>query len=136
MAKTPPSQTQYGHASKSYAAQAKTPDDPRGIEAKALLKIAKILQDVHSNWDAKNLKKLEEALKLNRQIWILFFEHAHNPPDDSRPATLGTNVINLANFVFKRSLEIMAAPERDKLNVLISINREIASGLMTKFTPT
>ena len=44
---------------------------------------------------------------------------------------LRTNIINLASFVFKRSVDILADPAQDKLSILININREVAAGLMT-----
>jgi len=45
-----------------------------------------------------------------------------------------SNIINLANFVFKREVEILSKPSKEKLDVLININKEIAAGLMTKKT--
>lgn len=131
MSKHPPINT-YGKVAKSYATQETKQEYPRATEAKALLKAAKQLQDLQKSWDARTPQKIEDVLKYNRQIWVLFYENAVNSRDENRPAQLASNVVNLANFVFKRSMEIMAAPESDKLNILININREVANGLMTK----
>ena len=100
------------------------------LEARVLLKSAKILQDLQSDWDNVTSEILEECLKYNRQIWMLFYDTAIENPDNDRPANLRSNILNLANFIFKREVEIMTKPEKKKLDILININREIAAGLM------
>lgn len=100
------------------------------LEARVLLKSAKVLQDLQSDWDNVSSDVLEELLKYNRQIWMLFYDTAIENPENDRPADLRSNILNLANFVFKREVEIMTKPEKKKLDVLININREIAAGLM------
>jgi len=40
------------------------------------------------------------------------------------------NVANLGMFVMNQTLSLMAEPQREKLLPLISINREIAAGLL------
>ena len=39
------------------------------------------------------------------------------------------NILNLAVFVFQRTVDIMADPTPKKLDILISINMNIAKGL-------
>jgi flagellar protein FlaF len=76
---------------------------------------------------------LDSTLKYNRQIWMMFYDTAiENSEDNKRPDDLRSNIINLANFIFKREVEIMADKDRSpaKLDALININREIAAGLM------
>lgn len=105
----------------------------RSTEAKALLKAARMLQDLQLTWDSKSQKKIEDALKHNRRIWVLFYDHALAANTGAQPSNrVILNVVNLANFVFKRSIEILANPSSEKLNILININREVAGGLMTK----
>jgi flagellar biosynthesis activator protein FlaF len=116
----------YGNHSQKY-----TPDQ-RELEARVLLKAANMMQDLQTNWNADDAAKIDETLKFNRQIWMLFFDTALENQEGTRPDDLRSNIINLANFVFKRTLDIMAEPKRDKFDVLISINRDIAAGLMTK----
>lgn len=100
------------------------------LEARVLLKSAKLLQDLQADWDNVSAEILEESLKYNRQIWMLFYDTAIENPDNDRPADLRSNILNLANFIFKREVEIMTKPDKKKLDVLININREIAAGLM------
>ncbi len=134
MTRRPPHTNPYGKAAQNYATMGTRQDDTRSTEAKALLKAAKMLQDVQADWGNGGQKKIEETLKHNRQIWVLFYDNALSNDDPSRPANLSTNVVNLANFIFKRSMEILAAPEPEKLNILININREVANGLMARKT--
>ena len=128
----PPTNNPYGRAAHNYAQQGTRQEDTRSTEAKALLKAAKMLQDLQVSWDSKAPDKIEKTLKFNRQIWVLFYDSALVNEDPARPKGLSSNVVNLANFVFRRSMEILAAPEPEKLNILININREVASGLMAR----
>lgn len=130
----PPSQNNpYAQAAGAYSqnAQAHTPDQ-RELEGRVLLKAAKMIQDLQESWDGINSEIIEETLKYNRQIWMMFYDTALENPEGNRPNDLRSNIINLANFIFKREVDIMAEPKKEKLDVLININREIAAGLMSK----
>lgn len=114
-------------------AQKNTPDQ-RELEARVLLKSAKMLKDLQENWAEVNTEILDATLRYNRQIWMMFYDTAlENNEAENRPGDLRSNIINLANFIFKREVEIMADADRNprKLDVLININKEIASGLMS-----
>ena len=120
----------YANAAGAYGSNAqKNTSDPRELEAQVLLKSARFLQDIQDNWDNVTSDVLEETLRYNRQIWMLFYDTALENPEGNRPNDLRSNIVNLANFVFKREIEIMSKPEKKKLDVLININREIAAGL-------
>lgn len=127
----------YAAAAGAYGtnAQKHTPDQ-RELEGRVLLKAARMIQDLQEGWDGVTPELLEQTLKYNRQIWMMFYdtalENPENPGGAVRPNDLRSNIINLANFIFKREIEIMAKPEKQKLDILVSINREIAAGLMTK----
>jgi flagellar protein FlaF len=130
---TPPSGSNpYGQAAGAYGDNAqKNTGDPRETEARVLLKAANMLQDLQNQWNPNDLARLDETLKYNRQVWMLFFDTAVEDKDGDRPLELRNNIINLANFVFKRTVEILSEPTREKLDILISINRDIAAGLMS-----
>jgi len=108
-----------------------TPDQ-RELEAHVLLKSARFLEELQKDWDNVSGEILEETLKYNRQIWLLFYDNAIEDLDETRTNDLRSNIVNLANFVFKRSIDIMAKPEKQKLDVLININHEIAAGLSAR----
>lgn len=122
----------YGQAASTYGthAQKHTPDQ-RELEARVLLKSANLIQDLQATWDSAGFDQIDEVLKYNRQIWLMFYDAALENTEGNRPNDLRSNIINLANFVFKRTIEILANPEKGKLDVLVSINREIAAGLMS-----
>ncbi len=122
----------YADAAGAYSDQAqKNAPSQRDIEARVLLKSAKRLADLKESLDTVSAEEIEEALKYNRQIWMMFYDAAvENPNTDSNDA-LRSNIINLANFIFKREIEITAAPDAQKFDVLININKEIAAGLMS-----
>jgi flagellar protein FlaF len=123
----------YASAAGAYGAniQKNTPDQ-RELEAHVLLKSAKFLNDLQQDWENVTPDILEETLKYNRQIWMMFYDTALENPESDRPNDLRSNIINLANFIFKREIEVMSAPEKEKLDILISINRDIAAGLMER----
>lgn len=133
--KNTPEQDMKAHATAADAygtnVQKNTPDQ-RELEAHVLLKAAKFFSDLKADWDNVTPDILEETLRYNRQIWVMFYDNAVQNPEGNRPNDLRSNIVNLANFIFKRELEIIATPDKKKLDVLININREIAAGLMTK----
>lgn len=116
----------YGTSAQKYTS------DQRELEGQVLLKSAKFLQDLQKDWDNVTNDILEQTLKYNRQIWMLFYDAALENPEGNRPNDLRSNIINLANFIFKSEVSIMADPQKEKLTPIININREIAAGLMTK----
>ncbi len=128
-----PNNTAHSNAAGAYGSNVlRNSPDQRELEAHVLLKSARQMEDLQKNWDAVNGEILDETLKYNRQIWMLFFDTALENPEGNRPNDLRSNIVNLANFVFKRSIDIMAKPEKQKLDVLININREIAAGLAAR----
>lgn len=117
--------------------QKHTPDQ-RELEAHVLLKSAKFMQDMQNDWDNVTGQILEDILRYNRQIWMMFYDTAMQNAEGDRPDSLRQNILSLSQFVFKRELDILAKPEKQKLDILISVNRDIAAGLMegAKNAPT
>ena len=110
--------------------QKHTPDQ-RELEGRVLLKAAQKIQKIQSDWANMNAESLEEALSYNRQIWMMFVDTAATDKNPDRSDQLRSNIANLGNYIFKHTLSILADPKKEKLNILIEINREIAAGLMT-----
>lgn len=123
----------YAQAAGAYDqnAQQNTPDQ-RELEGRVLLKAARMMQDLVSDWDNRTGELLEATLFYNRQIWMLFYDTALENPEGNRPNDLRSNIINLANFIFKRELEILSNPQKEKISVLININKEVAAGLLAQ----
>lgn len=125
------SKTPYTQASNKYGKAAKETPDQRELEGQLLLKAAAEMQRLHDRWDDATPEDIDNILTYNRKLWMLFFDNAIENPE-SRPVDLRNNIVNLCNFIFKRSMNILSEPSREKLSVLIEINRQIATGLLTK----
>lgn len=133
MSSKKPTNNPYAQAASAYGTNAQqfTPDQ-RETEARVLLKAAQMFKELQDDWDNVQKETIEATLKYNRSIWLMFYDAAIENPEGTRPQDLRSNIVNLANFIFKREIDIMAEPKKEKLDILISINREIAAGLMTK----
>lgn len=129
----PPNQPHAAAAGKyDRHAQAHTPDQ-RELEARVLLKSAKNLQLLRDDWDnSMTPETLDDLLRYNRHIWLMFVDNAAQDSDPERPQELRANIANLGAFIFNHSMELLANPAKEKLDVLIEINREIAAGLMSR----
>lgn len=114
----------------AYGKTAKVVSNPRELEASLLTKAAMQLQAVKDQWDP-NGEPLRSALLYNRKLWTVF---AGSVTEDSNPLPqpIKQNIANLSVFVLKRTVQVQANPEPEKLDVLININREIAAGLYQK----
>jgi flagellar biosynthesis activator protein FlaF len=115
------------HAAQAYARTSQTTASPREIEAQALLKAARQLQEVQANWTGPD-KNLYNALLFNRRLWSIFMTAAE---DNGNPNTLEVrqNIANIGLFVLKQTIEMQMDPDPKKLKPLIDINCNIAAGL-------
>lgn len=97
------------------------------LESRALIKTASSLNNIKEHWE-QNQGSLVEALEKNRRLWTVI---ASAMSDDSSPQPVETrhNILNLAVFVFKRTMEVLANPKPESLGILININMNIARGL-------
>ncbi len=101
---------------------------PRELEADLLLDAASRLQSVQDSWDKRN-ENLGSALHFNRKLWT-FFLSSVTSEENPLPIDVRQNVANLGLFVCKQTLAILADPKPQNLGSLISINREVAAGLL------
>ncbi len=132
----PPNNPVHAKATGIYDTNAKELSlDQRALEGKILLKSNKRIQDIMNNWEETPRDMLEETLKYNRKIWMLFYDTARESKESNHSNELRNNISTLADFIFKREIEILSEPRKEKLAVLISINKQIAAGLMTQ-TPS
>jgi flagellar biosynthesis activator protein FlaF len=114
------------NAAKAYGSVARQTSNPRELEADLLLQAASRLQAVHDAWDQA---KLDDALLYNRKLWTVFLTTATDG-SNPLPAAIRQNVANLGIFVMNHTLATISDPRPEKLRSLISINRELAAGLM------
>ncbi len=113
----------------AYATVEKVSTSGRQLEASALFRAARALQAVHDQWDApERERRLDEALKLNQRLWT-FFQTELASEENPLPRDLKIQLLNLIEFIDKRTFDVMAFPASNKLRVLIDINRNVAAGL-------
>jgi len=117
-------------ATQAYRKVATQISSPRELEAILLQRSASQLQAVRDNWN-NNRDALQDALFNNRQLWLVFLTsvtRAENP----LPVEIRQNVANLGLFVLNHTLTMMTDPRQEQLDSLISINREVAAGLLAR----
>jgi len=115
------------HAAQAYARTSQTTAAPREIEAQALLKAARQLQEVQTNWAGPD-KNMHKALVFNRRLWTIFMSAATSS-ENPNPIDIRQNIANIGVFVLKQTLDMQMNPDPAKLKSLIDINCNIAAGL-------
>lgn len=117
------------HVADAYATVEKISVSGRQLEASALFRVARAMQQAQEQWAMSHgPAKLDEALKLNQKLWT-FFQAELSAPDNPLPAELKLSLCRLIEFIDRRTFDVLAAPAPDKLTILININRNIAAGL-------
>ena len=97
------------------------------LESRALIRTASALNLIKEHWEERK-HELPEALEKNRRLWTIIAS-AMKESDCPQPAEVRANIMNLALFVFQRTVNVLAEPNPDNLNILININMNIAKGL-------
>ncbi len=115
-------------AAKAYGKVAHQTANPRELEASLLLRAAAQLQTLHDAWEGSG-PKLNDAITFNRRLWSIFLASVVEG-DHPLPREVRQNVAKLGVFVMNQTLSVMTEPQPEKLESLININREIASGLL------
>src|SRR6185503_12331515 len=92
------------NAAQAYARTSQTTASPREIEAQALLKAAKQLQEVQSNWAGPD-NRMHAALLFNRRLWSIFMSAAENN-ENRQPLEIRQNIANIGVFVMKQTIDM------------------------------
>ncbi|CAA7612732.1 flagellar biosynthesis regulator FlaF [Magnetospirillum sp. SS-4] len=100
--------------------------NPRETEAWALTETARRMMMAQS--DSVDIEEFLAAVRLNWRLWTIF-QADLSTPECEVPLELRQNMLSLANFVDKRSVEIISSRNRDMATALININRQLAGGL-------
>ena len=114
------------NAAQAYARASQSVSSPREIEAQALLKAARKLQDAADL--GASLATIEDALVFNRKLWSIFVTEAMSA-DNPQPVETRQGLANLGIFVLSQSAALQVMPEVDKIMSLVEINRNVAAGL-------
>jgi len=119
-------------ASPAHRYQTPTPTlgNPARTEAWALLEAARELSRTKTGPTDRFLA----ALRRNWRLWTIF-QASLLAPDCTMPALVRGNLLGLANFIDKRTMELLGKrdaelPEADMVEPLININVQIGEGLL------
>ena len=112
---------------KQYSAAETETLDQVSLESRALIRTASTLNAIKENWETRQAE-LAEALEKNRKLWTIIAS-AMQEDDWPEPTEIRVNIVNLALFVFKKTIAIIAEPKPESLGILININMNIAKGL-------
>lgn len=104
------------------------------LESRALIKAASALNIIKEHWEEKK-SELPDALERNRRLWTIIAS-AMKESDCPQPEDVRSNIMNLALFIFQRTVNVLAEPKPESLNVLININMNIAKGLTDHEQPS
>ncbi|MFC5304919.1 flagellar biosynthesis regulator FlaF [Azospirillum picis] len=102
-----------------------TSDNPRDVEAWALAEAARrMIAAAH----AKDEKAFREALQLNQRLWTIF-QAAITEEDCGHPPEVRTNIAALSLLVDRETTSRLVDLDFSKIDTLVNINRNVASGL-------
>jgi flagellar biosynthesis activator protein FlaF len=118
------------NAAQAYGTVARQTASPRELEASLLLRAAARLQAVYDSWDSKE-RDLDAALHYNRKLWSVFLTSATSS-ENELPTSVRQNVANLGLFVINHTMSMAHDRRPEKLGSLITINRELAAGLLSR----
>ena len=116
------------NATEAYGRVAKQIANPRELEANLLLQAASRLQAARDAANGRN-NALDDALLFNRKLWSVFLASVTRT-DNPLPPAVRQNVANLGLFVMNQTVKTIGDPKPEQVGSLITINREVASGLM------
>lgn len=120
----------YSNPLKAYQSVNKTTMPGKETEAAVLNQAAVRLKKCVEHWSntLEQQRMLDEALKYNQRIWTIFQGELANG-DNPLPKKLRYDLLQLSAFIDRRTFEIMAFPNPEKVRILIDINNNIAAGL-------
>jgi flagellar protein FlaF len=125
----------FASARRAYDSGSKTTASGRELEARALFKAARLLEECRLAWDAADRpQRLDDALRYNLKLWT-FFQGELASPQCELPREMRVNLLRISQFVDRRSFTMLATPTPEGLKALIDIDRNIAAGLSAQTEP-
>lgn len=115
-------------SSQAYKSSQKLGANARQTESRALLEAARRLAEVPV--DGEKNDEYRASLRLNWRLWTIIQSDIASD-ENPLPSEIKANIMSLSIFIDKHTVGALAEPDTRKLGVLIDINRNIASGLMT-----
>ena len=114
----------------AYHQTTKVVESPRERESALLMKAAAGLQRVKDEWATGTHDDLKVALTFNRKLWTIFMSSVTRS-DSPLPQEIRQNIANLGLFILNQTREILidVNPKPEQLDVLVRLNRQLATGL-------
>ncbi len=101
------------------------------MEAQLLNQSADQLQELYDNWDDIPENERGNTISYNKKLWGAFFDGVGDKSPKAQDGfNILTNIINLYNYIYKRSDDIIANGDKEKLKSLIALNRECAKSIL------
>ena len=97
-------------------------------EAWALIELARRLAEVRAK-DSPSSDEIREIVRLNWRVWTIFQAELVDEACEIN-TEIRANLLALANFIDKHSINIIRKPQASMLEILVNINRHIGNGLM------
>ncbi|MBB4287348.1 flagellar biosynthesis regulator FlaF [Roseospira goensis] len=92
----------------------------------AFTKAAVMMEDAKKNTDDRAI--LSQALRFNHLFWTILQADITDPAN-KLPNPIKANIMSLSIFVDKQTTKALRSSDPEDLDVLISINRNLAMGL-------
>lgn len=119
----------FSNPMQAYQNVSRTTMSGRELEAAVLSKAALRLKKSLENWKpGETDDEIFESLRYNQKIWTIFQSELMQP-DNPLPRELKNDILRLSAFIDKRTFELLAFPKPEKMQILIDINQNLASGL-------
>lgn len=114
----------------AYQKTAKVVESARERESALLMKAAAGIQRVKDEWATGTRDDLKVALTFNRKLWTIFMSSV-TKSDSPLPQEIRQNIANLGLFILNQTREILidVNPQPEQLDVLVRLNRQLATGL-------
>lgn len=84
--------------------------------------------------DSGSAAKLREAVLINANLWV-FIHTTVSAPSCQLPASVRRDLMQLCQFVAKRTADLVVNPDWQHATILIELNRELAEGLFANNAP-
>lgn len=117
----------------AYQQQQKRNLSPREVEAMAFTKAALLLEEAKGK--SRNVDEYAKALRFNHLLWTIIQADLTDPANQL-PDEIKANVMSLSIFVDKQTTKALRSSEPRELDILITINRNLAAGLRTNAATT
>ena len=113
----------------AYAQTQKSSMSSREIEAMAFTKAALMLDEASKSLD--DYDSYASALKFNQLLWTIIQADIVDK-ENQLPPQIKANILSLSIFVDRQTIKALAETKKENLDVLISINKNLAEGLLTR----